>query len=111
MRSLALLLPLVLGGCDRKVAGGKADGAAVFAEACARCHGDDGRPPPEIIRTIGAKDLTAPELEARMTLELVAAQVRGGSANKVMPAFADVLTEAQIQAVAAYVLALGDPEN
>jgi mono/diheme cytochrome c family protein len=106
MRRLALLLPLLFGGCDRKVAGGRADGPAVFAEVCARCHGDHGQPPPEIVRSVGAKDLTADEFKARATRALIEAQIRGGSANKVMPAFADVLTEAQIEAVAAYVLSL-----
>ncbi len=110
MRRLAVLLPVLLlalvAGCDRKVAGGRADGAAVFAEACARCHGDLGVPPPEIARSVGAKDLTADEFKARATRAYVEGQIRGGSANKVMPAFADVLTQAQIEAVAAYVLSL-----
>jgi mono/diheme cytochrome c family protein len=110
MRSLAVLfavlLPAGIGACDRKVAGGRADGAAVFAEACARCHGDTGQPPPELVRTVGVKDLTAAEFKARATRAFVETQIRQGSANKVMPAFADVLTAAQIEALAAYVLSL-----
>lgn len=106
MRSLILLLPLLFGGCKKEIAGGRPDGKAVFAEACARCHGDTGQPPPEIIRTVGAKDLTADEFKARATQAMIEAQVRTGSKNGVMPAFVDVLTQAQIEAVSAYVLSL-----
>ena len=105
MRSLLVLLPLLFGGCDRKIAGGKADGPAVFAEACARCHGDRGVPAPEIVRTVGAKDLTRTKLDR----EHVEAQIRQGSANKVMPPFVDVLTPEQIDAVADYVVSLSEP--
>lgn len=52
---------------------------------------------------IGVRDLTAAEFRARVTPELVEAQVRTGSKNKLMPAFDGALTADQIKAVAAYV--------
>jgi mono/diheme cytochrome c family protein len=93
-------------GCQTEVAGGSTDGAAVFAQACARCHGDAGRPNEQMIKGLGVRDLTSPEFAARATLALVQKQVREGSQNKIMPAYATVLTPAQIDAVAAHVLTL-----
>lgn len=106
MRRLVVLLPLVLGGCDRKVAGGRVDGPAIFSEACARCHGEGGVPPPELARSIGAKDLTQTKLDRGH----VESQIRDGSANKVMPAFSDVLSAEQVEAVTSYVLSLSASE-
>jgi len=53
--------------------------------------------------SIHVKDLTAPELRVKITPALVAAQVRMGSANKLMPSFAGGLSEEQIQAIATFV--------
>ncbi len=104
-RLIAIAL-LVLVGCDRQVAGGKADGAAVFAEVCARCHGPGGTPPASLAVQLGVRDLRSAEFAARATHLDVHRQVTQGSTNKIMPAFAGTLTEAQIDAVTAYVVAL-----
>jgi mono/diheme cytochrome c family protein len=90
-------------GCDRPVAGGAVDGKEVFAAACATCHGAEGTPPPSMAAQLGVRDLRSPEFRARTTVELVEHQVRTGSSNKLMPAFAGALSEAQIRAVATYV--------
>ena len=105
MRHSRALLLVLLAACKGEVAGGRADGPAVFAEACARCHGDGGKPSPSLAQQLGVKDLTVTEL----TRERVEQQVRQGSENKIMPAFAGALTEDQIAAVAEYVLGLRDP--
>jgi mono/diheme cytochrome c family protein len=96
----------LIAGCQTEVAGGSADGAAVFAQACARCHGETGHPNEQMMKGLGVRDLTSPEFAARATLALVQKQVREGSQNKIMPGFASALTPAQIDAVAAYVLTL-----
>ena len=70
---------------------------------CAACHGPTGKPNAMMVARIGVKDLTAPEERAKITPELVEKQVREGSQNKLMPAFAGALGDAQIRAVAAYV--------
>jgi mono/diheme cytochrome c family protein len=93
-------------GCQAEVAGGSADGAAIFAQACARCHGDTGRPNEQMMKGLGVRDLTSAEFAARASLPLVQKQVRDGSENKIMPGFASTLTAPQIDAVAAYVLTL-----
>jgi mono/diheme cytochrome c family protein len=102
-------LPLVLlvAACHGKVAGGRADGRAIFAEACTRCHGDTGKPSESMAAQLKVRDLTSPEFRARVTVELVENQVRKGSSNGIMPSFAGELTEPQIHAVAEYVFNLG----
>jgi len=93
-------------GCDRKVAGGSTDGAEVFKAACASCHGERGKPPQAMADQLGVRDLTGAEFRARRTKELVHGQVTRGSANGRMPGFQGALTDAQIDAVTAYVLTM-----
>lgn len=96
--------------CNREPAGGSTDGATVYATLCATCHGPDGRPPAAMVARLGVRDLTAPELRARIAASgpgLVEQQVRHGSQNKLMPAFEGAISDAQIRAVAAYVAAPG----
>lgn len=104
-RHSRLLVIALLAACSGEVAGGRADGPAVYQEACARCHGETGRPPSSMAAQLGVKDLT----EATLTLDKVEHQIRHGSDNKVMPAFAGTLKDEQIAAVAAYVLSLRAP--
>jgi len=103
---LVALAPLVWAGCRRGeagTAGEPVDGRAVFQTMCTSCHGPDGRPPEAMVARLGVRDLTAPELRARVTPMLVETQVRNGSKNKLMPSFAGAISDAQIAAVAAYV--------
>jgi len=103
---VSMLFAIVVAGCDRKVAGGSTDGAAVFGAACATCHGSRGKPPQAMTDQLGVRDLTGAEFRARRTKELVMNQVTRGSANGRMPAFKGALTDAQIEAVAAFVLTM-----
>jgi mono/diheme cytochrome c family protein len=103
---LVALAPLIWAGCSRgagAAAAGDTDGRAIFQRMCATCHGPDGRPPEAMVARYAVRDLTAPELRARVTPALVEAQVRSGSKNKLMPSFAGAISDAQIAAVAAYV--------
>lgn len=102
MKSL-IVLALVLSACHRDVAGDSLDGAQIFHDACVRCHGPTGKPDAVMVARLGVKDLTAPDLRAKITPELVSHQVHHGSQNGFMPSFVGTLTEAQIQAVAKYV--------
>jgi mono/diheme cytochrome c family protein len=107
VRIAALLIVFALVGCDRKVAGGSTDGKEVFAAACARCHGEAGRPSAQMASQLGVVDLTSAEFRARRSAAAVEHQIRRGSANGRMPAFTGALAEPQIAAVTAYVMALG----
>jgi mono/diheme cytochrome c family protein len=98
-----LLVACLLAACGDDVAGGAVDGAQVFASACATCHGPQGKPSEQMLTRLGVRDLTAPEFRGRVTQALVEAQVRGGSKNKLMPAFQDALSDVQITAVAGFV--------
>lgn len=101
---LSLVLCSAASGCSGNVAGGSVDGGRVYQTACATCHGEHGTPPPSMVAQLGVKDLRSPAFRARADRALVTRQVRLGSANKLMPAFTGALTDAQIDAVAAYVL-------
>lgn len=98
-----ILLVLAIAGCSGSVAGETVDGAQVFGSVCAACHGPEGKPNEAMVARIGVKDLTAPDERAKITPAFVENQVRGGSKNKLMPAFVGALSDAQITAVAAYV--------
>lgn len=95
------LLSLVLAACNANTT--STAGRDVFAANCATCHGPNGQPTEMMVAKFKVKDLTAPELRARITPELVEHQVRHGSQNKVMPSFEGTITDEQIKAVSAFV--------
>jgi mono/diheme cytochrome c family protein len=97
------LVLVLAAGCAKDVAGGSVDGAHIFQQVCATCHGPEGKPPATMVAQLNVRDLTSAEFRARVTPALVAAQVRAGSKNRLMPAFAGALNDAQIAAVAHYV--------
>lgn len=75
--------------------GASPDGAAIYSVKCALCHGDDGAR-----ESAGAKNLQL----STLSLEEVAAQVRYGKGA--MPPQNGVLTDAEIDAVSAYVMTM-----
>jgi mono/diheme cytochrome c family protein len=99
------VLPLVLvAACSASPeAGSSVDGADLYAKFCATCHGATGKPDATMIARLGVRDLTSPELRARVTPALVDFQIRAGSQNKLMPSFAGAFTDEQIKAIAEYV--------
>ncbi len=79
----------------------KVDAPALFAENCATCHGKDGRAKTFHGRLVGAQNLTdAKWQETSSDAEIIHA-IKSGP--KVMPAFENKLSEAEIEALAAYV--------
>lgn len=98
------LFAVVLAGCREQAVEAGATGATIFAKACATCHGPAGKPTEAMATTLGVRDLSHPDFLARASIESVAQQVRAGSANLRMPAFAGALSEAQIAAVARFVV-------
>ncbi len=79
-----------------------ADGAAIFADQCAACHGEGGR---------GITDLGAPNLADAIWLyggdRATVIQTISKSRAGVMPAWSNRLTEAEIKQLAHYVHTLG----
>ena len=94
-------------GCSAEIAGGRADGAAIFAEVCARCHGPAGVPPPSEVARLGVKPLTSDRVQRDLTDADIRRQILNGSDNKQMPSFAGALSEAQVDAIVAHVRSLG----
>jgi mono/diheme cytochrome c family protein len=106
-RSILLAL-VVSSACDRGGATAQGvDGAQLYRDMCATCHGPKGKPPESMIARLNVRDLTSQELRSRVTPELVEVQVRKGSKNKLMPSFEGALSEEQIKAVSAYVSSPG----
>ena len=97
--ALAVLLSLTALLAQPALAADLGKGGAVFAANCASCHLGGGN----IVN--GAKTLKKADLEKydMAAVEAITNQVRKGKAA--MPAFLGRLTEAQIEDVAAYVLA------
>lgn len=95
------------GACKLEVAGGQADGRAIYAEACARCHGAGGTPEPAMARQLGVRDLRDPAFQAGITDDALRATIARGTPSRRMPAFEGALEPAQLDAVARYVRTLG----
>lgn len=93
----------ILVGCASEKAAVPSDGPGQYRRHCATCHGVTGKPDATMMTRLGVRDLTAPEMRARITPALVEQQIRNGSQNKLMPAFAGALSDAQITAIAEYV--------
>ena len=71
------------------------DGASLFAEHCAACHGDT--------RLGGTGPALIPEALGRIKGEDLSAIIAGGRVATQMPAFAETLTPEDIAALAAYI--------
>ena len=109
--ALLVLAFVATAGCDRKIAGGRADGKAIFDEACARCHGPDGIPTKSDAARLGVKNLTEPELHDRLSDSDMYGQILHGSKNQRMPSFQGALSEDQVLAVIVHVRTLRRPSK
>ena len=89
--------------CDRKVAGGEVDGAKIFSEVCARCHGPKGEPDASMVARYGVKSLRSEHVQRQLTDADIRRQILEGSKNKQMPSFQGAISEEQIAAVIAHV--------
>jgi mono/diheme cytochrome c family protein len=102
------MLLVLLAACDKgRTASGGGDGAQLYQNMCATCHGPKGKPTEAMVARMNVRDLTSQELRARITPDLVEGQVRKGSQNKLMPSFEGALSDEQIKAVSAYVASPG----
>ncbi len=97
------ILLVLLAACDQGRVATDTDAPQVFHQLCATCHGPKGKPTESMVARLNVRDLTAPELRARITPALVEHQIRHGSENKLMPSFEHAMSDEQIKALAAYV--------
>jgi len=79
----------------------KVDAPALFKENCAKCHGMDGRAKTFHGRLVGAQNFTDAKWRASVTDEEMSDAIKKGS--KAMPAFEKKLSQAEIDALVAYV--------
>jgi mono/diheme cytochrome c family protein len=107
LRALALSGALLAAaGCGRDVAGGRADGAEIYLEVCARCHGRDGIPDSSMIARLGVKPLTSERVQ-EMSDAYIRQQILAGSENKQMPSFEGALSAGQVEALILHIRELG----
>ena len=97
------ILLALFAGCEAGPRTTTTDGDKLYQQYCALCHGPTGKPTEAMVARRTVRDLTSKELRERVTPALVEQQVRNGSQNKLMPAFAGALSDEQIKAIAAYV--------
>lgn len=100
------ILLALLAACDQGGASGS-DGAQLYQNMCATCHGSKGKPSEAMVARMNVRDLTSQALRGRITPALVEQQIRKGSPNKLMPSFEGALDDAQIRAIAEYVASPG----
>lgn len=110
-RAAVLAALFLLAGCRDRIAGGRADGAAIFSEVCARCHGPDGNPDAASVARLGVKPLTSEHVQKSLSDDDIRRQILRGSENKQMPSFAGALSDAQVDAVIAHVRTLAPPRD
>ena len=84
---------------------GPEDGAAVFSQKCALCHGKDGKGQPQW-RAKGQPDFTDAHFQSSISDQQISDSIHNGK-GKYMPAFKGKLSEEQIAAVAGQVRAFG----
>lgn len=79
----------------------KVDARALFDENCATCHGKDGRAKTFHGRLVGAQNFTDTKWQDTSSDAEIIHAIKTGP--KVMPAFENKLSEAEIEALDAYV--------
>jgi len=78
------------------------DGAALYKQKCAMCHGADGKG----YAAIKTPDLTDPKWQKNAKDKDIAEVIKNGKKGTAMPAFSDKLKEEEIQAIVGYIRSL-----
>ena len=103
-----LVVALVLATSARARADAAPDGARIYAEQCAGCHGDDGRGdgPAAAALVPRPRNFRDPAFWQDRTSAQIEAIVRAGKPGTMMMAFGGALSDAEIAAVARFVQSL-----
>ena len=86
-----------------------ADAKINWANNCAQCHGPDGKANTKMGKTLSAKDLTDPKVQAEFTDAKATQSIKEGvkqNGKTTMKAFGGKLTDDEIKALVAYVRTL-----
>lgn len=105
--SLCILVVFTMSCSSGKVADGTVNGAEIYKETCARCHGGDGTPSKGMAARTGVKPLTSERVKNKLSDDDLRTQILKGSRSKTMPGFEAALSEEQVMAVVAHIRYLG----
>jgi mono/diheme cytochrome c family protein len=86
-----------------------ADAKTNWDNNCAQCHGKDGKADTKMGKTLNAKDLTDPKVQAEFTDAKATQSIKEGvkqNGKTTMKAFGGKLTDDEIKALVAYVRTL-----
>jgi mono/diheme cytochrome c family protein len=86
-----------------------ADAKALWDANCAQCHGPDGKANTKMGKTLSAKDLTDPKVQAQFTDAKATQSIKEGvkqNGKTTMKAFGGKLSDDDIKALVAYVRTL-----
>jgi mono/diheme cytochrome c family protein len=86
-----------------------ADAKTNWDNNCAQCHGKDGRADTKMGKTLSAKDLTDPKVQAAFTDAKATQSIKDGvkqNGKTTMKAFGGKLSDDEIKALVAYVRTL-----
>ena len=86
-----------------------ADAKTNWDNNCVQCHGKDGRADTKMGKTLSAKDLTDPKVQAAFTDAKATQSIKEGvkqNGKTTMKAFGGKLTDQEIKALVAYVRTL-----
>jgi mono/diheme cytochrome c family protein len=104
-RIIALSISILIGA---PLSARAADAKTNWDNNCAQCHGKDGRADTKMGKTLSAKDLTDPKVQAAFTDAKATQSIKEGVKQNgtTMKAFAGKLTDDEIKALVAYVRTL-----
>jgi mono/diheme cytochrome c family protein len=106
--SVYLSLPALLATASAQFAHA-ADGAALFKQHCALCHGKDGKANTPVAKKFGAKDLSASKTEDAEITRQIREGKRDEKGKQLMPPFAEKLSAEDITALVGTVKAFRQP--
>lgn len=99
----AIVVVWLVGACGDPT-GGSTEGPVLFAKLCTQCHGPTGKPSEAMAQSLKVRDLTDPAVRGKLTQARVKEQILQGSPTKTMPSFQGLVTDAQADALAQWVV-------
>ncbi|MGA3325467.1 MAG: cytochrome c [Terriglobia bacterium] len=78
------------------------DGGDLFKQKCSMCHGVDGKG----YSSLKTPDFTEPKVQASLTDKEIVETIKNGKKGTAMPAFADKLSDEQINTLLTYLRSL-----